>query len=432
MAARLFLIFFLRWRAAAMEAAANGSQNQKAAAAPPANQQAPRVPSPPQWAAPMAYPGATMMMAAPGLPPPPPPPYAPHYIPYHQMPPLLPQYHQRHPSPPPASADENRTLWVGDLQFWMDENYLQLCFGHTGEVALVKVIRNKQTGHSEGYGFVEFYSRSAAEKVLQTYSSLIMPNTDQLFRINWATFSMGDKRSDGGPDHSIFVGDLAPDVTDTLLQELFSAKYPSVKGAKVVVDPNTGRSKGYGFVRFGEESEKSRAITEMNGEFCSSRAMRIGAATPRKSSGSASNGSQGLPTEGDPTNTTVFVGGLDPNVSEDELRQPFSECGDIASIKIPAGKQCGFVQFVQRSSAEEALQKLNGTTIGKQVVRLSWGRSPANRQVRIEAQSQWNNGGYFGGQFYGGYAYASPHDPAMYAAAYGAYPPLYGNQPQVS
>lgn len=44
----------------------------------------------------------------------------------------------------------------------------------------------------------------------------------------------------------------------------------------------------------------------------------------------------------------VFVGGLDPNVSEDELKQSFSQYGEIASVKIPVGKQCGFVQFVQR------------------------------------------------------------------------------------
>jgi len=44
----------------------------------------------------------------------------------------------------------------------------------------------------------------------------------------------------------------------------------------------------------------------------------------------------------------VFVGGLDPNVTEDELKQSFSQYGEIASVKIPVGKQCGFVQFVQR------------------------------------------------------------------------------------
>lgn len=112
-----------------------------------------------------------------------------------------------------------------------------------------------------------------------------MPNSDQPFRLNWASFSTGDRRSEIASGYSIFVGDLAPDVTDSLLQETFSIKYSSVRGAKVVIDANTGRSKGYGFVRFGDDNEKALAMTEMNGIYCSSRAMRICAATPRKLSG---------------------------------------------------------------------------------------------------------------------------------------------------
>ncbi|KAK7287560.1 hypothetical protein RIF29_00841 [Crotalaria pallida] len=46
-----------------------------------------------------------------------------------------------------------------------------------------------QTGLSEGYGFVEFFSHSTTEKVLQNYAGILMPNTDQPFRLNWATFS---------------------------------------------------------------------------------------------------------------------------------------------------------------------------------------------------------------------------------------------------
>lgn len=132
---------------------------------------------------------------------------------------------------------------------------------------------------------MEFYSHATAENVLQNYGSIMMPNTDQPFRLNWATFSTGDKRSDNVPDLSIFVGDLAADVTDSMLHETFASKYPSVKAAKVVFDANTGRSKGYGFVRFGDDNERSQAMIEMNGTYCSSRPMRIGAATPRKSSG---------------------------------------------------------------------------------------------------------------------------------------------------
>ena len=160
------------------------------------------------------------------------------------------------------------------------------------QISSIKIIRNKQTGLSEGYGFVEFFSHATAEKVLQNYSGILMPNTDLPFRLNWATFSAGEKRSDNASDLSIFVGDLAADVTDRLLHETFSSKYPSVKAAKVVLDANTGRSKGYGFVRFGDDSERSQAMTEMNGVYCLSRPMRIGAATPRKSSGYNQHGTK--------------------------------------------------------------------------------------------------------------------------------------------
>ncbi|KAI3465401.1 hypothetical protein Pfo_022064 [Paulownia fortunei] len=399
-----------------------------------------------QWVA-MPYPAAAMVMQHGMIPAPH---YAPHYMPYHHP---HPQHHHPPPLPPQqqssnsnggGSNGENRTIWVGDLHNWMDEDYLRSCFASTGEVSSIKVIRNKQTGISEGYGFVEFFTHAAAEKVLQSYSCIAMPNTDQLFRLNWASFSMGEKRSNNGSDLSIFVGDLAADVTDTLLHETFASKYPSVKAAKVVIDANTGRSKGYGFVRFEDDNERSQAMTEMNGVYCSSRPMRIGAATPRKSSGyqqqyssqgGYSNGvsSHGPQSDGDSVNTTIFVGGLDPNVTDEDLRQPFSQYGEIVSVKIPVGKGCGFVQFANRNDAEEALQQLSGKTIGKQTVRLSWGRSPANKQSRADFGHQWN-GAYYGGPFFDGYGYAlpPPYDPNMYSAAYGAYP-MYGtHQQQVS
>ncbi|XP_008220170.1 PREDICTED: polyadenylate-binding protein RBP47-like isoform X1 [Prunus mume] len=409
-------------------------------------------PQPQQWMA-MQYPAAAMVMQHQMMPPqhyatpPPPPPQ--HYMAYHQY--QQQQQHVQHLQQQQqlGSSGENKTIWVGDLHHWMDENYLHTCFASTGEIASIKVIRNKQTLLSEGYGFVEFFSHATAEKVLQTYTGILMPNTEQPFRLNWATFSTGDKRSDNAPDLSIFVGDLAADVTDSLLHETFSSKYPSVKAAKVVFDANTGRSKGYGFVRFGDENERSQAMTEMNGVYCSSRPMRIGAATPRKSSGYqqqyssqggyVSNGTptQGFQSDGDSTNTTIFVGGLDPNVTDEDLRQPFSQYGEIVSVKIPVGKGCGFVQFANRNNAEEALPKLNGTVIGKQTVRLSWGRNPANKQqFRTDFGNQWA-GAYYGGPVYDGYGYALPphHDPSMYAAAaaaYGAYPVYGTHQQQVS
>ncbi|KAL0302043.1 UNVERIFIED_CONTAM: Polyadenylate-binding protein RBP45 [Sesamum radiatum] len=113
----------------------------------------------------------------------------------------------------------------------------------------------------------------------------------------------------------------------------------------------------------------------------------------------------------------VFVGGLDPNVTDDHLKQVFSQYGEVVHVKIPVGKRCGFVQFADRSCAEQALSNLNGTLLGGQNIRLSWGRNPSNKQ---SDQNQWG-GAYYGYtqgyESYGGYA--PPQDPNMY---YGGYP----------
>ncbi|KDP22083.1 hypothetical protein JCGZ_25914 [Jatropha curcas] len=340
-------------------------------------------------------------------------------------------YHQ------PATLEEVRTLWIGDLQYWVDENYLSSCFAHTGEVVTIKIIRNKITGQPEGYGFVEFVSHAAAERILQTYNGTQMPGTEQTFRLNWASFGIGERRPDAGPEHSIFVGDLAPDVTDYLLQETFRAHYPSVRGAKVVTDPNTGRSKGYGFVKFGDENERNRAMSEMNGMYCSTRPMRISAATPKKTTSyqlqyaatkavypvpAYTTPVQVVPVDNDITNTTIFVGNLDPNVTEEELRQTFLQFGEIVYVKIPVGRGCGFVQFGTRKSAEEAIQRMQGHVIGQQPVRIHWGRKQDTPGGWGQQVDQWS-AYYVYGQSYDPYAYGAAQDPSLYAyGAYAGYP----------
>ncbi|KAK9060362.1 hypothetical protein SSX86_021066 [Deinandra increscens subsp. villosa] len=401
-----------------------------------------------QWLAMQQYPAAaaaSMAMHHPAMMYQAPPP---HYMPYYQAQQYQ-QQSQQKGNQIQNTSEDNKTIWIGDLQHWMDESYLQSCFAQTGEqVASIKLIRNKQTGQSERYGFIEFHTHEAAEKAIQSYNGTVMPNTDQVFRLNWASFSTGEKRAENiGSDLSIFIGDLAPDVTDALLYETFAGRYPSVKGAKVVLDTNTGCSKGYGFVRFADENERARAMNEMNGQYCLSRPMRVGVATPKKpptqqqygqnqfssqavllTGGNDSYGA--VQSDGDSSNTTIFVGGLDSEVTDEDLRQTFSQCGEILSVKIPVGKGCGFVQFSTRSSAEDAIQNMHGTVIGKQTVRISWGKTPVNRQRmggngNYYVKQGYGGGGYggggYGGGSYGGGGYGGGgqqnQDGGMYGAA---------------
>jgi len=128
--------------------------------------------------------------------------------------------------------------------------------------------------------------------------------------------------------------------------------------------------------------------------------------------------SQGNCSENDPNNTTVFVGGLDSNVDEEYLREIFTPYGEISYVKIPVGKHCGFVQFTSRSCAKEAIQMLNGSQIGGQKARLSWGHSTQNRQAsQHDANNQYNGNNYYRYQQLGneGYSYGAPNaqDPSI-------------------
>lgn len=173
-------------------------------------------------------------------------------------------------------------------------------------------------------------------------------------------------------------------------------------------DPISGMSRGYGFVRFSSEEEQQSALQTMQGVYCGNRPMRISTATPKnKSGGPGGPAGMPMPQQGapmgiysmggppmggyyagaapqpmnqftDPNNTTVFVGGLSGYVTEDELRSFFQGFGEITYVKIPPGKGCGFVQFVQRHAAEMAINQMQGYPIGNSRVRLSWGRSQNN------------------------------------------------------
>lgn len=101
--------------------------------------------------------------------------------------------------------------------------------------------------------------------------------------------------------------------------------------------------------------------------------------------GPTSGGGESVVPPSDPLNTTVFVGGLSPLISEETLRTFFAPFGAIHYVKVPPGKSCGFVQYVRKSDAERAIEALSGFSIGGSKVRLSWGRSRSFLQVALSS-----------------------------------------------
>lgn len=268
------------------------------------------------------------------------------------------------------------SLWMGDIDKWMDENFVFSLFAHTGELVNVKIIRDKMNGQASGYGFIYFNSPTAAQYVMENYNGQPIPNTNKVFRLNWAAYGVNaQKRNEG---QALFVGDLAPDVNEYFLLQTFQYYYPSVYSAKVVTDPHTGMSKGYGFVYFNDDTERNRSLTEMQGFYLSYRPIKVNLASKKNMPMMPIQAPPVVSNLVDPTNTTVFVGGIDPSVTHDILRSAFHPFGEIVGIKIPHGKGCGFIEFATHDQAAHVLKELNGAAIiGNSQVRLSWGR-PGN------------------------------------------------------
>ncbi|XP_012714368.2 tRNA selenocysteine 1-associated protein 1 isoform X2 [Fundulus heteroclitus] len=155
------------------------------------------------------------------------------------------------------------TLWMGNLESYMDEKFITRAFSTMGEqVVNVRIIRNKMTGGALGYCFVEMSDEATAERCLRKVNGKALPGASPptRFKLNRATFG----KQEPGQMYSLFVGDLTPEVDDGTLYEFFYNRYPSCRGGKVVLD-SMGNSKGCGFVQFPDERLQKRALEECQG-----------------------------------------------------------------------------------------------------------------------------------------------------------------------
>ena len=81
--------------------------------------------------------------------------------------------------------------------------------------------------------------------------------------------------------NKLYVGNLSYSVRDDDLQQTF-AQFGAVLSAKVMMDRETGRSKGFGFVEMGSDAEAQSAINGMNGQQMEGRALVVNEARPRE------------------------------------------------------------------------------------------------------------------------------------------------------
>jgi RNA recognition motif-containing protein len=90
----------------------------------------------------------------------------------------------------------------------------------------------------------------------------------------------------------LYVGNLAYSIADSDLEQMFAA-HGTVQSAQVIMDRDTGRSKGFGFVEMGSDQEAQAAIAAMNGKEVEGRSLTVNEARPKEGGGGGGGGRGG-------------------------------------------------------------------------------------------------------------------------------------------
>lgn len=272
------------------------------------------------------------------------------------------------------------TLYLGNLHPYVDDNVLREVFALFDGISELKVIKDRATGMSAGYGFARFFDKESAGTALDSVQGQIL--FGQPMKVNWAL--QKEKEDELGSHHHVFVGDLSADVTDQTLMEAFS-HCDGCSDARVMWDFATGRTKGYGFVSFVTKEQAQSAIETMDGAHLGSRCIRCGWAQHKTESA--------LPPDPrildkiDPTNTNIYIGNMPGSVSTSEAKGYFSKYGTIVEMKLHRKGNYGFVRFKTHSEAVNAIVGLSsGEAFNGRKLKCSWGRHPKVPPSGVKAQ----------------------------------------------
>lgn len=253
-------------------------------------------------------------------------------------------------------------LWVGNTEVWQNEEQLIQYIKERCNIIVRSVwfCRNKQSGQLEGYGFLDFENSTDANQVMLQLKDTPIPHASGArFRLNLAASrpDSDTKTLQQANGFQAYVGNLPAVVTDDRLLMFFKRHFPQTLSARLICDPS-GRSKGFGFVRFNTFQEVKDAIRKLNGSTEFGRPMKVSEATANRMY------TQKAAT--DTSTTTLFIKDIDPEiVIENTLRHHFQPYGNVLKVKIVEGHaDWAYVTMETRLEAESARNALQGSRFG--------------------------------------------------------------------
>ncbi|KAL1566028.1 polyadenylate-binding protein 7-like isoform X1 [Salvia divinorum] len=279
-------------------------------------------------------------------------------------------------------------VFVKNLSDSIDSVKLQEMFRKFGDIISCKVVTSDD-GKSRGYGFVQFESEASAKMAIeklngaddggkQMYVGKFIKKSDRAVASQEAKYT------------NLYVKNLDAGISEEVFKEKFS-QYGKIVSLVISKDEN-GASRGFGFVNFDKAEDAKSAVEALNGSQLGSKVLYVARAQKKserqehlRQQFEEKRKEQILKYQA----SNVYVKNIDDEISDDELRLHFSQCGTITSATIMRddkgiSKGFGFVCFSTPEEANKAVYTFHGLILKRKPLYAAIAQRKEERQVQLQ------------------------------------------------
>ncbi|CAH2294499.1 probable RNA-binding 23 isoform X1 [Pelobates cultripes] len=200
-----------------------------------------------------------------------------------------PRYREKTPIREPENTltpeeRDARTVFCMQLAARIRQRDLEDFFSAVGKVRDVRIISDRNSRRSKGIAYVEFCDiQSVPLAIGLTGQRLlgvpIIVQASQAEKNRLAAMANNLQRGNAGPMR-LYVGSLHFNITEDMLRGIFEP-FGKIENIQLLKEPDTGRSKGFGFITFSDAECARRALEQLNGFELAGRPMKVGHVTDR-------------------------------------------------------------------------------------------------------------------------------------------------------
>ncbi|OWK03349.1 RBM39 [Cervus elaphus hippelaphus] len=180
-----------------------------------------------------------------------------------------------------------RTVFCMQLAARIRPRDLEEFFSTVGKVRDVRMISDRNSRRSKGIAYVEFVDVSSVPLAIGLTGQRVLGVPIIAEKNRAAAMANNLQKGSAGPMR-LYVGSLHFNITEDMLRGIFEP-FGRIESIQLMMDSETGRSKGYGFITFSDSECAKKALEQLNGFELAGRPMKVGHVTERTDASSASS-----------------------------------------------------------------------------------------------------------------------------------------------